>query len=84
MIERIYRKLISLAPVPPDISIPLPVPIQTAILASLLVELRFSSLLSGAAVTAVAFGAPHDLLLMVAPVVFADRTAVSYRRMRRL
>ncbi|KIE24716.1 hypothetical protein LK08_22775 [Streptomyces sp. MUSC 125] len=83
MIERIYRKLVSLAPAPPDSNIPLPVPFQTATLTSLLVEFRFSSLLSAVTVSVVALGTSHQVLLSVAPVVLADRSVVSYRRMRR-
>lgn len=83
MLERIYRVLVSLSPVPPDTTIPLPVPFQTAVLSSLSVVFRFGSVLSGAAVTVVALGAPEEVLLMVAPVAFADRSAASYRRIRR-
>ncbi|MCJ0868685.1 hypothetical protein [Streptomyces sp. AP-93] len=84
MIERFYRKLISRLPVPPDISIPIHLTAQTAIASTLSVVVRWSSALTFATVTGVVwFGAPPEALWMCAPAVWADRTSVTYQRIRR-
>ncbi|MFB7054398.1 hypothetical protein ACFC1D_15255 [Streptomyces vinaceus] len=84
MIERIYRALLAVPFVArPDFTIPPLWPIQTAVLSTLSVVLRFGSVLSAGALAMVALGAPHEFLLMVAPVTLSDRSAVVFSRVRR-
>ncbi|MEV6575722.1 hypothetical protein [Streptomyces sp. NPDC051577] len=84
MLERAYRKLVAIFPALPDGTIPLFWPAQTETLSVLSVMLRFGSVLTGAAIWAVLQGAAsEEVLLMVAPAAFADRSAVMFQRLRR-
>ncbi|MEV7525854.1 hypothetical protein [Streptomyces sp. NPDC091371] len=86
MIERVFRHRISpeLMPMSTDITIPFPPPAQTGILGILSVVARWGSLLTAAALAAVVMGsAPPELMLTATPAILADRSFVSYWRIRR-
>lgn len=84
MIERAFRQRMSPLPMTADVTIPLPPQIQTGILSILSVGARWGSLLTAAALAAVVSkGAPPELMLTAAPAILADRTCVSYWRIRR-
>ncbi|MEU9800815.1 hypothetical protein [Streptomyces sp. NPDC051000] len=84
MIERAYRKLVALFPALPDGTIPFFWAAQTETLSTLSVMLRFGSVLTGAVIWAVLQGAAsEEVLLIVAPAAFADRSAVMFTRARR-
>lgn len=84
MIERAFRQWISPLPKMTDSTIPISAYAQTGILSILSVGVRWGSLLTAAALAAVVMrAAPPELMLTAAPAVLADRTAVSYWRIRR-
>lgn len=84
MIERAFRQWISPLPMTTDSTIPFPAPTQTGILSILSVGARWGSLLTATALVAVVMGsAPPELLLTATPAILADRSCLSYWRIRR-
>ncbi|CAL9635849.1 hypothetical protein SUDANB120_06203 (plasmid) [Streptomyces sp. enrichment culture] len=84
MIERVFRQSFTPLPMPPDTTIPLSTSAQTGMCSTLSVGVRLGSLLTAAALAAVVCkGAPPELMLTAAPAFLADRTAMSYWRIRR-
>ncbi|MEU9097912.1 hypothetical protein [Streptomyces sp. NPDC048361] len=85
MLERVYRKFAALLPERPDLSIPLQVIARTAVIGMLAVTARWASVLVTATMAGVVWkGLPPETLMMAAPMAWADRTTVTYLRVRRL
>lgn len=85
MFKRVRRKLTCLLPASSDISIPLQFAVQTALLCIFSVTLRWSSVLVTALVVTVAVrdeSLPVEGLTLLASMAWADRTAVTYLRLR--
>ncbi|MFD8984637.1 hypothetical protein, partial [Streptomyces sp. NPDC059564] len=79
-----YRQWVEPLPKTAEGTIPIPAPAETGILSILSVGFRWGSLLTAAAAVATVMGsASSELMLTLAPAVLADRTVVSYLRVRR-
>lgn len=86
MIERVYRRLARSLPEFADSSIPLQVVVQTALVSVFAVTLRWSSFLMTGLIAAAALGVvrlPVEVLMVLTPMVWSDRTVLSYLRIRR-
>ncbi|WP_433549085.1 hypothetical protein ACQPZG_31520 [Streptomyces sp. CA-294286] len=84
MLERVFRKLKERLPESSVTSIPLQVALQTGVASLVVLTLRWSSVLVTAMVTAATVAAvPTESLVVLAPLLWADRTALSYLRVRR-
>jgi hypothetical protein len=84
VLEHAYRKLIKGSPVLCDTSIPLQLPVQTAVMATLTVTARWASLLASVVVAGVVWrGLPAEAIALAAPALWADRSVVTYARISR-
>lgn len=86
LIQHVRRKLASLLPASPEISIPLSAVLQTAIASVFLLTLRFSSALVAGAVVVSAVrpsSFSSEAVMLVTVTAWSDRSAVSYLRVRR-
>ncbi|MGA5632511.1 hypothetical protein [Streptomyces lydicamycinicus] len=86
MIQHVRRKLASILPAAPEISIPLSVVVQTGISSILLLTLRFSSVLligvlAAAAVRQEPF--PVEVLVGMTAACISDRSCIAFLKVRR-
>ncbi|MEU0844048.1 hypothetical protein ABZ370_31855 [Streptomyces sp. NPDC005962] len=86
MIQHVRRKLASVLPAAPEISIPLSAFLQTAISSVVILTLRFSSLLLIGVLVAAAVRKepfPASVLVGMTAASVADRSYVTYLKVRR-
>ena len=86
MIERMYRKWSGLLPAFAETSIPLSVLAQTAVMGFFAITVRWSSVLVAVVVAASVWRGiplPAEALAVLVPVIWGDRTMVTYLRIRR-
>ncbi|MGW7019961.1 hypothetical protein ACWGGS_11495 [Streptomyces decoyicus] len=86
MIQHVRRKLASILPAAPEISIPLSAVVQTGISSILLLTLRFSSVLligvlAAAAVRQEPF--PVEALVGMTAACISDRSCIAFLKVRR-
>ncbi|MER5968556.1 hypothetical protein ABT112_02210 [Streptomyces sp. NPDC002055] len=86
MIQHVRRMLARVLPAAPEVSIPLPALLQTAISSVFMLTLRFSSLLLiGTLATAAARAEPLpvEVLLGMTAASVSDRSCAAYLKVRR-
>jgi hypothetical protein len=85
MIQHVRRRIARFLPAP-EVNIPLPAVLQTAVVGVLMVTLRFSSLLFvGVTVVGVvrADVVPSEVLMALTVAAWSDRSAFCYLKIRR-
>ncbi|MGX4694394.1 hypothetical protein [Streptomyces sp. JNUCC 63] len=86
MIQHVRRKLASVLPAAPEISIPLSAVLQTGISNVLLLTLRFSSVLLIGVLAAAAArqeSLPVEVLVGMTAASVSDRSCIAYLKVRR-
>jgi hypothetical protein len=86
LIQHVRRKLASVLPAAPEISIPLSAVLQTAVSSIFMLTLRFSSLLLIGTLAAAAVRPeplPVEVLVGMTVAAVSDRSCVAYLRVRR-